>query len=86
LYELPPGRLGREQVQSGVKPLAASVAKKALIETLRDLAVEDAAFAEVVLPLFQHFTQSRGKMERDACLVAATRIEHVHPTVAGAVV
>jgi hypothetical protein len=50
------------------------------------LAVEDAAFAEVVLPLFQHFTQSRGKMERDACLVAATRIEHAHPTVAGAVV
>jgi hypothetical protein len=86
LYELPPGRLGRQQVQSGVKPLAASVAKKALIETLRDLAVEDAAFAEVVLPLFQHFTQSRGKMERDACLVAATRIEHAHPTVAGAVV
>ncbi|MEN9434233.1 MAG: hypothetical protein RLZZ422_1822, partial [Pseudomonadota bacterium] len=86
LYELPPGRLGREQVQSGVKPLAASMAKKALIETLRDLAVEDAAFAEVVLPLFQHFTQSRGKMERDACLVAATRIEYAHPTVAGAVV
>ncbi|WP_020560480.1 BRCT domain-containing protein [Thiofilum flexile] len=84
LYELPPGRLGREQ--KGMKPLAASVAKKALIETLRDLAVEDGAFAEVVLPLFQQFTQSRGKMERDACLVAATRIEHAHPTLAGALV
>lgn len=86
LYELPPGRLGRDQAQSGLKPLAASVAKKALIETLRDLAVEDEAFAPVVLPLFQHFTQSRGKMERDACLVAATCIEHAHPTLAGALV
>lgn len=86
LYELPPGRLGRDQAQSSLKPVAASVAKKALIETLRDLAIEDAAFAEVVLPLFQHFTQSRGKMERDACLVAATRIEQTHPSVAGAMV
>ena len=84
LYELPPGRLGGERLESSLKPLSASAAKKALIETFRDLAVDDVDFATMVLPLFRNFTRSRGAMEQAACLVAVTRIQHSHPELAGA--
>ena len=84
LYELPPGRLGTERLQTSLKPLSASAAKKALIETFRDLALDDVEFATMILPLFRNFTQSRGAMERSACLVAVTRIQHTHPELAGA--
>jgi hypothetical protein len=84
LYELPPGRLSGERLSTRLKPLSASAAKKALIETFRDLALDDAAFAALVLPLFRNFTQSRGAMEQAACLVAVTRIQLTHPELAGA--
>jgi len=84
LYEVPPGRLGGERLESRLKPLSASAAKKALIETFRDVALEDADFANMVLPLLKNFTQSRGAMEQAACLVAVTRIEHIHPELEGA--
>jgi len=48
------------------------------VETLRDLAVEDAAFAKVVIPLFKEMLASRGRSERAACLVALARIEKAH--------
>lgn len=79
LYELPPGRLGKGRLNTGLKPLAASKAKKVLIETFRDLAIEDVEFAQLVLPLLRQFTRSRGAMEQAACLVAVTRIQHTHP-------
>jgi hypothetical protein len=79
LYELPPARLGRDKSGSSQKPLPASQAKRALIETLRDLALADTDFAGLVLPLLHNFTYSRGKMEQAACLVAVTRIHHAHP-------
>lgn len=81
LYELPPGRLAADRMNTGLKPLSASAAKKALIETFRDIALDDIEFAHMVLPLFESFTQSLGAMEQAACLVAVTRIYHVHPTV-----
>ena len=84
LYELPPGRLGGERLENSLKPLSASAAKKALIETFRDLAVDDVDFAKMVLPLFRNFTRSRGAMEQAACLVAVTRIQHTHPELEGA--
>lgn len=80
LYELPPGRLPADRINTGLKPLSASAAKKALIETFRDIAFDDIEFAKMVLPLFENFTHSRGAMEQAACLVAVTRINHVHPT------
>ena len=83
LYELPPGRLGNERLVSSRKSLSASAAKKALIETFRDLAQEDIEFAQLVFPLLQNFTRSRGKMEQNACLVAVTRIQNSHPQLAG---
>ena len=85
LYELPPGRTRAEPVTTvttRLKPLSASQAKKALIETFRDLGLEDAEFAHLVLPLLQQFTRSTGRMEQAACLVAVTRLHAAHPALA----
>ncbi|MFA9204099.1 MAG: hypothetical protein ACEQSD_08895, partial [Flavobacteriales bacterium] len=84
LFELPPARLAlMEQGVTGPtlsrKPMPASRAKCALIETCRDLALEDQAFAQLVLPVFETFQRSRAQMEQAACLVAVTRIRHAHP-------
>jgi hypothetical protein len=81
LYELPSGRLAADRLNTGLKPLSASAAKKALIETFRDIALDDVDFATMVLPLFENFTHSRGAMEQAACLVAVTRIRYAHPNV-----
>ncbi len=56
------------------RPIPARKAKLALVEALRDLAVEDLAFADVIEPLLQEFSATRGASERAACLVALTRI------------
>jgi hypothetical protein len=53
-----------------------------LIETFRDVALDDAEFAQLVLPLFKTFTRSNGLMEQNACLVAVTRLHHAHPALA----
>jgi hypothetical protein len=85
LYELPPGGFAHSINNTNnkhLKPLSACLAKKALIETFRDLALEDDEFAQMILPLLQNFTQSRGAMEQAACLVAVTRIEHSYPQLA----
>jgi hypothetical protein len=91
LFTVPPGRLPKgsaapavEPPPAGAKPvkgrpLPARKAKLLLLETLRDLAVEDAAFARVLLPLLREFMASRGAAERAACLVAITRINAAHP-------
>ncbi len=79
LFEVPPGRPPKEEPSASdeivkLKPLSARKSKLNLIETMRDLAIEDATFAQRVLPLFREFKQSRGKSEQAACLVAITRI------------
>lgn len=81
LFEVPPGRPPRGDGSATdemlrVRPLPARLAKLNLIETLRDLAIEDDTFADHILPLLREFQQSRGKSEHAACLVAVTRIEH----------
>ncbi|RUL87062.1 BRCT domain-containing protein [Tautonia sociabilis] len=98
LFELPPGRPGRKPASgpSGkdgqgpgdgfdrLKPLPNRLAKLAVVETLRDLAIEDEAFARAALPPLVEFLGSRGKSEHAACLVAVTRIRHAHPELAAA--
>ena len=79
LFELPPPRPEKGEATGGaekLKPLPARKAKLALIEVMRDLAIEDVAFARGVLPLLEEFLPSRGLSERSACLVAVTRIRH----------
>ncbi|HZT82979.1 MAG TPA: hypothetical protein VFA26_22305, partial [Gemmataceae bacterium] len=84
LFELPPGRLEPRKEEDGegirvrLKPLPARRAKLELVQVLRDLALEDAAFARGVLPLLEEFMGSRGPSERDACLVAVVRIRKAH--------
>ncbi|MBK9644154.1 MAG: BRCT domain-containing protein [Deltaproteobacteria bacterium] len=80
LYGVPPARPPKD-VDRGPKlrPLPARKAKLALVEVLRDLAVEDANLAAVVAPVLRDFSESRGASERAACFVALTRIRHAHP-------
>ncbi len=84
LFTLPPGPLGIQRLTLKPKPLSASKAKLALIETCRDIALDDREFAEMIWPLLAQFTHSLSLMERQACLVALTRLRHVHPQLSGA--
>jgi hypothetical protein len=96
LFTVPPGRLPKGsmgpvvepplggQKPAKIRPLPARKAKLLLLETLRDLAVEDGAFARVIVPLLREFMASRGASERAACLVAITRIGIAHPELKGA--
>jgi len=95
LLELPPGppeksRLATpdtaedtqaesSQRQVSLKPIPARRAKLDAVEVMRDMALSDREFAAGILPLLDEFTGSRGTSERAACLVATTRIRHVHP-------
>ena len=90
LFQIPPGRPGadRDPLSDLFTRLRIEPARKAKLEwiqTVRDLAMEDAEFASVVYPLFEEFLQSRGKSEQAACLVAVTRLKqrHSHLTVSG---
>jgi hypothetical protein len=88
LFEIPPGRPEAPpadgQATQKLKPLPARKAKLELVEVMRDLALEDGAFAAGVLPLLDEFMRSRGLSERAACLVAVTRIRHRHPALRAA--
>ncbi|MBU1432861.1 BRCT domain-containing protein [Myxococcota bacterium] len=80
LFGLSSGRLpSARKGQARLKPLADYKAKRALIEIVRDLAIEDAEFATLVIPLFSTFTRSLGANEAAACLVALTRLRRAHP-------
>ncbi|MEZ4433564.1 MAG: BRCT domain-containing protein [bacterium] len=91
LFGIPPARLPKareeQRAEQGddkggtkrLKPLSAHAAKKALIEVVRDLAVEDATFAAHVVAPLRVFTRSRGLTERAACIVALARIRAAHP-------
>jgi len=68
----------QEQIISP-KPIPASQAKLALIETFRDVGLADEHFAALIMPSLFTFTHSAGKMERHACLVAVTRLLHRYP-------
>lgn len=81
LFGIPPGRLpkGTKRSEDAPRPLPAGREKLFLLETMRDLALEDEAFAGVVTPLLQEFVRTLGKSERGASLVALARIEEKWP-------
>lgn len=60
------------------RPLPARKAKLALIESMRDLALEDRGFAGLAASLLREFMGSRGASERAACMVALARIGQAH--------
>ena len=78
------GQEGEQQADGSkrpkrVRPIPARVAKISLIEVMRDLALEDEAFAVRVAPLLSEFMRSRGKSEQSACLVALARMARTYP-------
>ncbi|MCA9616375.1 MAG: hypothetical protein KC586_26645 [Myxococcales bacterium] len=79
LFTLPPARPPLERggkKKKRLRPLPSRRAKLELIQVMRDLAVEDTAFAGVISPVLEEFMGSRGRSEHAACLVALTRIRH----------
>ena len=83
LFGLPPGRIGeRDPVAPGaakpVRALPASVAKRRLIEALRDVALDEIDLARAVAPVLTEFTGSTAKGEWQASLQALIALRARH--------
>src|SRR6201999_3416120 len=83
LFGLPPGRVGeRDAPLAGApvpeRPLAASVAKKRLIEALRDAALEDVELARAITPVLEEMSSSIAKGEWQASVQALTQLRAHH--------
>ena len=83
LFGLPPGRVGeRDAVIEGApepeRALPASVAKKRLIEALRDIGLEDVDLANAIAPVLSEFVSSTAKGEWQASLQALTALRVHH--------
>ncbi len=83
LFGLPPGRVGERDavVEGGPKPeraLAASVAKKRLIEAMRDVGLEDVELAKAIAPVLREFTSSTAKGEWQASVQALVQLKAHH--------
>jgi hypothetical protein len=83
LFGLPPGRVGeRDPIVEGApapeRPLPASVAKRRLIEAMRDIALDDIEFARAIAPVLAEFTASTAKGEWQASIQALTALRARH--------
>lgn len=83
LFGLPPGRVGERDpvIEGGAKPeraLPASVAKRRLIEAMRDVALDDVDFARAIAPVLTEFTHSTAKGEWHASVQALTQLRARH--------
>ena len=78
LFTLPPPRSMEALENARAKKVSSSVAKKNLLDVVRDLAVEDAGFAKLVAPVLGEFTGSVAKGEWQACLSALMTLRRVH--------
>jgi hypothetical protein len=83
LFGLPPGRIGeRDPVVPGApqpeRPLPASVAKRRLIEAMRDLGLEDVEFARAIAPVLGELSASIAKGEWQASVQALTALRARH--------
>lgn len=83
LFGLPPGRVARRdalvaEVAEPERPWPASIAKRRLIEAIRDVALEDINLARAILPVFGEFVHSTAKGEWQASLQAVTQLRAVH--------
>ena len=81
MFTVPPSRSMEALEQKRSKKLSSSVAKRNLVEIVRDLGVEDAGFAKLVLPVLVEFTGSVAKGEWHACLSAVMTL-HRAPGIA----
>jgi len=78
MFAVPPPRSMEALEQARAKKLPSSVAKRNLVELVRDLGVSDAGFAKLVLPVLAEFTGSVAKGEWQACLSAMMTLRRVH--------
>jgi len=81
LFGLPPGRAKEAREGVVARRLSASAAKRRIIELVRDLGLEDAAFARVVAPVLGEFTGSIAKGEWQSCLASLVQLRAAHPGV-----
>ncbi|MFO0559870.1 MAG: hypothetical protein U0269_17760 [Polyangiales bacterium] len=81
LFGLPPGRAGEALEVAATRHVPASVAKRNVIEVVKDLGIEDEAFAKLIAPVLQEFTGSLAKGEWQACLSALAQLRSAHPTI-----
>lgn len=84
MFGLPPGRMERRELSGDALPdraLPASVAKRRLLDVVRDLALEDEAFARMALPVLEEFMHSQAKGEWHACVAALAHIRNAHPAI-----
>jgi hypothetical protein len=77
LFTVPPGR-SMEQGDARARRLPASVAKRHVIEIVRDLGTSDVAFAQLVAPVLGEFTGSMAKGEWQACVQAIIQLRGAH--------
>ena len=83
LFGLPPGRIGERDpiVEGAPKPeraLPASIAKRRLIEALRDVALDELDLARAIAPVLREFTESTAKGEWHASVQALTALRAHH--------
>jgi hypothetical protein len=83
LFGLPPGRVGeRDPIAPGApmpeRALPASVAKRRLIEALRDVALDEVELARAIAPVLGEFTESTAKGEWHASVQALTALRAHH--------
>jgi hypothetical protein len=82
LFGLPPGRMERRESTGEAlpdRPLPASVAKRRLIDVVRDMAEEEREFARIVIPVLEEFMHSQAKGEWQSCVAALARVRSAHP-------
>jgi hypothetical protein len=89
LFGLPPGRIGERDplIEGAPRPeraLPASIAKRRLIEAMRDIALEDVELAKAIMPVFGEFAESTAKGEWHASVQALTALRAHHPDLSAA--
>jgi hypothetical protein len=83
LFGLPPGRVGERDAPLPGAPaperaLAASIAKRRLIEALRDAALEDVELARAITPVLEEMSTSIAKGEWQASVQALVQLRATH--------
>lgn len=78
LFTIPPGRSMEALEGARTKKQPTNVAKRNLVDIVRDLALEDRGFAEIVAPVLASHTGSKAKGEWHACLSALVSLRSKH--------
>jgi hypothetical protein len=78
LFMVPPLRSAEKVEDVRARKLPASVAKRHVVEIVRDFGLTDAAFAATVAPVLGEFTGSMAKGEWEACLAALVSFKSAH--------